>query len=96
MAKTSEWFCVNEDCRRELGSVLGGEFTPAEDIGGRLLQTRGPNLVVTCPVCGTPKVWYTADPITRALYQLVDVTATQAARRMVSKASDLMLSKNTE
>ena len=94
MAKTSEWFCVNEDCRRNLGSVLGGEFHPAKDITGEQIQTRGPNLVIKCPECGTPKVWYTADPITRALYQLVDATATQAARRMVSKVSELTIKRD--
>jgi hypothetical protein len=93
MTKTSEWFCVNDECRRHLGSVLGGEFHPAEDIGGQHMQTRGPNLVITCPECATPKVWYTADPITRALYQLVDAISTQAARRMISKVSELTLDK---
>jgi len=93
MAKTTEWFCINEECRRCLGSVLGGEFHPAEDIGGKYMQTRGPNLVIRCPDCNTPKVWYTADPITRAMYQLVDAISTQAARRMVSKVSELTLRK---
>jgi hypothetical protein len=83
------WYCINEECNRELGEVLGSEFHPASDVGGENLQTRGPNLVVRCPNCGTPKVWYTADPITRAMYQLVDAISTQAAKRMISKVSEI-------
>lgn len=83
MVKTSEWRCVNEKCGRVLGQVLGGEFRPAEDISAGNLQTRGPNLVLHCPDCNTPKVWYTADPITRAMYQLVDAMATTGAKKMI-------------
>ncbi len=93
MTKATIWYCINEDCKQELGNVLGGEYYPAENISGGQLQTRGPNLVVKCPECQTQKVWYTADPITRAMYQLIDAIATQGARRMVSKASELTLPK---
>jgi len=93
MAKSSEWFCINEECRKVLGEVMGGEFFPGEGIIGKFLQTRGPNLVVTCPECGTQKVWYTADPITRALYQLVDAISTQSAKRMISKVSELTINE---
>lgn len=91
MNKGTIWYCINEDCKHGLGNVLGGEYYPGEDISGEQLQTRGPNLVVKCPECETQKVWYTADPITRALYQLIDAIATQAARRMISKVSELTL-----
>ncbi len=91
MTKATIWYCINEDCRHELGSVLGGEYYPADSILGGNLQTRGPNLVVRCPECDTQKVWYTADPITRAMYQLVDAVATQGARRMVKTVSELTL-----
>ncbi len=91
MTKATIWYCINEDCRYELGSVLGGEYYPADSVSGGHLQTRGPNLVVKCPGCGTQKVWYTADPITRAMYQLVDAVATQGARRMVKTFSEITL-----
>ena len=92
--KSSEWYCVNDQCRKRLGHVLGGEFKPDEEITGKNLQTRGPNLVVHCPKCNTPKVWYTADPITRALYQLIDAIATQSAKRMIRKVSEETLRRD--
>lgn len=93
MNKASEWYCINEDCKHVLGEVLGGEFFPSEELTGGCFQTRGPNLVVRCPQCGTVKVWYTADPLTRSLQQLIDVISTQAAKRMISKVSELTLEK---
>lgn len=81
--RVSDWKCVNDQCNRTLGQVLGGEFHPSEDFSADQLQTRGPNLVVKCPDCDTLKIWYTADPITRAMYQLVDAIATVGARKMV-------------
>jgi hypothetical protein len=79
------WRCINEACGQSLGEVVGGEFVPAEGVGGSLLQTRGPNLVVKCPNCGTVKIWYTADPISRALHQLLDASIDLVARRAVQK-----------
>ena len=76
-----DWYCVN--CNTVLGEVLGGEFQPSKNLTGELIQTRGPNLVVTCPDCGAQKVWYTADPIVRAMYQLVDAIVSTSATRMV-------------
>jgi len=93
MGRSSEWYCINEDCRKVLGEVIGGEFFPGDELDGSKMQTRGPNLVVRCPHCETVKVWYTADPLTRALQQLIDVIATQGARRMVSRVSELTLGK---
>lgn len=80
-AKNNSWYCIG--CDFILGEVLGSELTLAEGVGGKLVQTRGPNLVVVCPTCGAKKVWYTADPIVRAMYQLVDSIATVGAKRMV-------------
>lgn len=79
--KATQWYCVS--CPKVLGEVLGGEFFPDDSISGKLIQTRGPNLVVTCPDCSSKKVWYTADPIVRAMYQLVDAIVTVSANRMV-------------
>ncbi len=92
--KTSDWRCINEQCGRTLGRVFGGEYQPSDDFSASKVQTRGPNLVITCPDCGTQKVWYTADPITRAMYQLVDAIATQGAKRMIRKVSELTLSRD--
>lgn len=78
------WRCVGANCDYVLGFVVGGEFIPSEGIGGKLLQTRGSNLVVICPICGTKKTWYTADNITRAMYQLVDALSGVIVRRSVS------------
>lgn len=90
----SEWRCINNSCSRVLGYVRGGEFYPAEDVVGDNIHTRGPNLTVTCPDCGTIKMWYTADPITRALYQLVEAISSVAAKRMVRKVSELTMTQN--
>lgn len=88
MARDNSWRCINDACGHTLGFVVGNEFEPAEDVGGKSLRTRGPNLVVTCPECGTVKVWYTADPLTRALYQLIDSMSTVAVRRIIPELSD--------
>jgi ribosomal protein S27E len=77
----SDWQCIQ--CGRRLGGVFGGEFYP--DVPPDKLRTSGPNLVVTCPDCGAIKTWYTADPLVRAVYQLVDAIASVAARSMVEQ-----------
>lgn len=72
---TSDWQCIN--CGSILGTVLGGEFHPS--VAGKQLRTSGPNLVVTCPECGSVKTFYTADPVVRALYQLINAVSAEAA-----------------
>lgn len=84
----NNWVCINNTCGRTLGYVVGGEFQPEEDVNGENLRTRGPNLVVTCPDCGSVKVWYTADPLTRSIHQLVDVMSSSMARRSVNETLD--------
>lgn len=79
MAKFSEWQCVA--CGHCLGEVMGGELLVKVDAG--YARTRGANLTLTCPKCEHEKTWYTADPVVRAIYQLVDAISTQAAKRMV-------------
>jgi len=86
MQRNNEWYCIG--CDQVLGLVLGSELTLAEGIGGEFVQTRGPNLVIKCPSCGSKKVWYTADPIVRAMYQLVDAISSVAASRMVHTISE--------
>jgi len=76
-----EWLCI--DCSALLGRVIGGELHPA--IPGEMIRTNGPNLVLTCPECGRVKVWYTADPVVRAVYQLTDAVASAAARAMIDQ-----------
>lgn len=75
----SNWLCIH--CGFVLGYIFGGELNPAID--GKYINTKGPNLVLRCPTCGAVKVFYTADPIVRAIYQLTDAVATVAAKRMV-------------
>jgi len=77
----SDWVCIS--CGKRLGGVFGGEFYP--DVPPDKLRTSGPNLTVTCPACGAIKVWYTADPVVRAVYQLVDAISSVAARSMVGE-----------
>lgn len=78
--KSTEWYCVG--CSFVLGHVIGGEFHP-DTVHGSQIRTSGPNLVVTCPECGTAKVFYSADPVVRAVYQLLDAITTSAARSMI-------------
>jgi hypothetical protein len=40
-------------------------------------------------MCGADKTWYTADPIVRSVYQLVDALSTEMARKMIFKAGSL-------
>lgn len=77
----SDWLCVN--CGKRLGGVFGGEFYP--DVAPINLRTSGPNLVCTCPDCGTIKTWYTADPVVRAVYQLVSAIADVSAKAMIEQ-----------
>lgn len=88
----TQWYCVS--CGHVLGHVVGGEFQPA--VGGECLMTRGPNLAVTCPECGTVKTFYTADPIVRAVYQFVDAIVTVMTRRLLANLSEATVQKTTE
>lgn len=87
MARDNSWVCINNDCGHILGEVIGGEFQPASDVCGDHLKTRGPNLVVACPNCDTVKVWYTADPLNRAIHQLIDTTVSVIVKRAVPEIS---------
>lgn len=81
----SAWYCVNRDaCDFVLGEVVGGELHLGKD---STAMTRGPNLVVTCPNCGTHKVWYTSDPLLRANYQMLDTMATMLSQRVLKNIS---------
>ena len=91
MAGGNSWMCVN--CGHILGQVSGGELRPT-GVPSENLITRGPNLVVTCHKCNVEKTWYTADPIVRALYQLVDATATAMAGRMIYTAGKTVHKKD--
>ncbi len=84
----NEWLCIN--CGEVLGHVLGGELRPS--VNGEQCVTRGPNLVITCPSCGSVKTFYTADPIVRAIYQLVDAISSELARRVLRQLSEGTLS----
>lgn len=89
MVAVTNWVCIH--CEHVLGEVHGGELLIRVPDGHS--RTRGANLVLTCPNCKAEKVWYTADPIVRALYQLTDAVATQAAKRMVEAVSQQTLKR---
>ncbi len=90
----NDWQCIS--CGEVLGEVAGGELTPSEKVPSKYIRTRGPNLVITCPSCGAVKCWYTADPIVRAMYQLVDALASALAKRVLSQLSEATLPKNKQ
>ncbi len=88
----SDWLCIG--CGDRLGSVFGGELYPDVPVGK--LRTSGPNLVVTCPHCGSVKTWYTADPVVRAVYQLVNAISEVAARSMIEQMGRAVHAQKTE
>jgi hypothetical protein len=81
--RDTRWFCINPDCGAVLGKVIGSELYVSEDI--KDVRTRGVNLVIACSNCGTKKVWYTSDPIVKAIYQLIDAMSSAAASRMIKQ-----------
>jgi hypothetical protein len=74
--KTKIWACPNQSCGNEIGKVLGGELI----LDGIRCNTSGPNLVTTCPKCGTTKVWYTQDRLSLLLSELADHVARKIAK----------------
>lgn len=83
MPYQTPWLCVNNECNHILGYVNGGEFNPADDLIPSEISTRGANLIVKCPECGTVKTWYTSDPLVRTLNQLIEVMSEQMAKRAI-------------
>lgn len=81
--RVNNWFCINNTCNHVLGVVRGSELNVSEDVPGSCIQTRGANLSIVCPKCGTTKIWYTSDPIVRAVYQFIDATITAGAHRFI-------------
>lgn len=81
MAKTT-WVCIN--CGNVLGDLHGQELAPKDNVS---LKTQGANLVVTCPECGTRKIWFPADAVVRVMKQLIDVIASETARAAVRAVS---------
>lgn len=88
-AKKIAWTCIS--CSAELGEVVAGELVVL--VPAKNARTRGVNLVLTCPKCGAEKVWYSSDPIVRAVYQLVDAITGVAARRMVEVTSRELMNR---
>lgn len=79
--RDTRWYCVNSECGEPLGNVLGAELYVSESV--KEVHTKGVNVVLSCPKCGTKKVWYTSDAINRAMYQLIDAIAGQLAYRVM-------------
>lgn len=77
MSKTT-WVCIS--CGHVLGDLYGQELAPRGDVQ---LKTQGSNLVITCPECGTRKIWFPADAVVRVMKQLIDVIASETARAAV-------------
>jgi hypothetical protein len=75
-----QWRCIGEECSEVLGILEGNELRVGASVP---TITRMSNLVLTCPECGTQKIWYSSDPIVRAAYQIVDTLASEFARRSV-------------
>lgn len=92
--RVNNWYCIN--CSFVLGEVIGSEFHVSKDVSGEFIQTRGPNLKIKCPECGAIKIWYTSDPIVRAIYQLVDAIVSVAASQMVTKVAREIRSLNLD
>lgn len=83
------WYCVNPDCGAILGWLEGRELAIRLE-GVTQAKTMGPNLLLVCAECGTKKVWYTSDVLSRATTQLVDAMAmsiAQAANRVIAQNS---------
>ena len=55
MLEGSDWPCVR--CSTAIGRTVRGELI----IDGAKANTDGTKLVITCPQCGTPKIWYAKD-----------------------------------
>jgi DNA-directed RNA polymerase subunit RPC12/RpoP len=82
MAKNT-WVCIT--CGGTLGILIGQELLPVD---GAKIRTQGANLVITCPHCGSRKIWYPADPLLRVLKQLIDVIATETAKAAIKAVSN--------
>lgn len=94
MNKTNAWFCV--ECSHELGYVNGRELSPADTVPHANISTRGSDLVIVCPNCGKTKIWYSADPLMRALNQLIDAITTALVSRLVPMLSEATLPKRSK
>lgn len=82
----NQWLCI--DCGTPLGTIIGGELSPASGVPSANVRTRGPNLVITCPNCGAAKTFYTADPLVRATNQFVAAMADAIASRTLFNIGD--------
>lgn len=83
--RDNRWFCVNQECGFVLGNVVGSELHVGKEVTN--VSTRGVNLAIVCPECSTLKIWYTADPIVRSIYQLIDAISAESAKRLIKKVS---------
>lgn len=86
--RKSDWRCVGEDCTNILGEVVGNELEISSNIPGNLIKPRGSNVIITCPVCGARKVWYTSDNLDRAVHQLVEMLAQLISYKIIQKVQE--------
>jgi hypothetical protein len=76
---TKPWECIG--CSNTLGLLEGTELRPSPDVS---CITRNSNLALTCPKCGQVKIWYSSDPINRAIYNLIDAMVGQFSKRLLA------------
>ena len=87
MPRGTDWHCV--DCDHVLGQVIGRELSPDESVPHSNIRTRGVDLSITCPNCSRVKIWYTSDPVNRAINQLLDALTTAFVNRLVPMLGDV-------
>ena len=84
MIERKAWPCPN--CGTNLGTVVSGEI--AVDRVVELINTQGVNLVLTCPQCGRPKVWYAKEDAVLTASQRVQARLiAQAMRNLAERGS---------
>ena len=76
-----DWKCVDDRCSGVLGRTVKGELV----IDGVRANTDGASVIVYCPVCGRPKVWWVKDRAVLA-----------AASSILSDKVDKLISSLTE
>ncbi len=80
MIERKAWPCPT--CGTNLGTVVGGEITVDPVV--ELVNTQGVNLVLTCPQCGKPKVWYAKEDAVLTASKRVEARLIAQAMRNLS------------
>lgn len=78
------WYCVNSTCDEVLGHIVVGEIHLADTIDPGTVESRGNGMIISCPKCGTKKVWYSSSPLVRSLEQFINVLSEIIAKRSLN------------